>query len=190
MHIASIKYCDCANGPGLRTSVFVSGCNNHCKGCFNEIAWDFDYGEFYTPRVAMRIIDSLKETQVQGITILGGEPLDVLNQSDVSDLMGAVRYHFGNTKDIWLYTGYKFNSIPVTAFTRYILDDVDAIVDGPYIEEERDISLKFRGSRNQRIINVKETLNRDFEDDIITSNSTIIKKFLEEEREPVEYVYV
>ena len=158
MHYGSIKICDCANGPGMRTSLFVSGCPHHCKGCFNEVTWDYDYGEEFTNKTISYILESLYEPNVQGLSILGGEPLDSRNQEDVASLIIKLRMFFGEGRDIWLYTGYTWENLPVTEDLDYILKYVNVIVDGPFIEAEKDISLKFRGSRNQRIIDVKKTL--------------------------------
>lgn len=171
MNYGSIKYCDTANGPGLRTSVFVSGCPHHCKGCFNEATWDYDYGKPYTLITFKYILDSLKEPNIQGLSILGGEPLDPKNQEYVWDMVMAVnhynQFHQDNRRDIWLYTGYTWETIPTVTktygnttinITKELLSRVDVVVDGPFIEAEKDISLQFRGSRNQRIIDVQKTL--------------------------------
>ena len=160
MNYAEIKPVDIANGPGVRVSLFVSGCNHHCKGCFNSIAWDFNYGKPFTDEVIDKIIDYLKPDYITGITFLGGEPLDPKNQYDVSKMINEVRKVYGEKKSIWLYTGYLLgNSIPhIVYITSYILKNIDVIVDGPFIEKKKNLSLRFRGSENQRIIDMKKTI--------------------------------
>lgn len=164
MNYAEIKPVDIANGPGVRVSIFVSGCRHHCKGCFNSIAWDFDYGKPFTNEVVDHIIDLLKPDYIKGITILGGEPLDQNNQYSVSKLIFRIRQVYGNTKSIWVYTGYVLgDNIPTVdrynCCTSYehILNNIDVLVDGPFIEEKKNLSLRFKGSENQRIIDMKKT---------------------------------
>lgn len=157
MHYGTIKTYDIANGPGCRVSLFVSGCRNHCKGCFQPETWDFEYGQPFTNKAALEIIDALAKPGIQGLSILGGEPLEPENQKDVYYMMHLVKFYKGSM-DIWLYTGYIYdNNIPKTAFTQYILETVDILVDGPFIKSQKDISLQFRGSRNQRIIDMAKT---------------------------------
>lgn len=155
MNYAAIKYYDISNGLGVRTSVFVSGCRHHCKGCFNEIAWDFGYGETFTDSVIEKILDSVENDRISGISILGGEPLDSRNQGDVAKLINRFRDRFGRRKTIWLYTGYVFEDVRIN---KDIFYGVDVIVDGPFVEELKDITLKFRGSSNQRIIDMNRTI--------------------------------
>ena len=164
MNYADIKLCDAANGPGIRISLFVSGCTHRCKGCFNEVAWDFNYGKPFTDAEIDFIIESLAPAHITGLTILGGEPMDPKNQPGILPLLRKVREVYGNNKSIWIFTGYLFdrdilgrmiNELP---HTREILDLVDVFMDGPYIEELKDLSAYFRGSSNQRGILVRETM--------------------------------
>lgn len=176
MNYAEIKYNDIANGVGVRTSLFVSGCSHHCKGCFNEIAWDYNYGEEFTNDILDNILNSLKPDYIAGLSILGGEPLDPKNAFDVALITMAVKNHYPE-KDIWLYTGYNFDDIyklyqdiiNISVFPRHncrqyafylslILNSIDVLVDGKFEEDKKDITLKFRGSSNQRIIDVKQSL--------------------------------
>ena len=158
MYYGNIKYYDISNGDGVRTSLFVSGCNHHCKGCFNEVAWDFDYGKEFSYNTLKEILDSLKPDYIAGLSILGGEPLDYKNINVVSTVVGIVRKSFPN-KSIWVYTGYTYEDLLErnNLFTSLILNDIDVLVDGKFIEELKDISLKFRGSSNQRIIDMNKT---------------------------------
>lgn len=155
---APFRTCDCANGPGIRVSLFVSGCRNKCPGCFNVEAQDFHHGEPFTEEVLDKIIEALKPDHITGLTILGGEPMDETNQWTVLPIVERVREVFGSKKTIWIYTGYVMETDLMqggkahTAVTHNILDLIDVLVDGPFIEELKDISLKFRGSSNQRII--------------------------------------
>lgn len=162
MKYANIKYCDIANGPGVRTSLFVSGCNHRCPGCFNEIAWDFNYGKEFTEDTIKNIIDSLKDGFVKGLTLLGGEPLDPKNQRCVLELIKEVRNVYNNTKSIWCYTGYLYEDLlGKTEYINEILNNIDVLVDGPFILDKKKITLVFTGSSNQRIIDMKETLKND-----------------------------
>lgn len=158
MYYGNIKYYDISNGDGVRTSLFVSGCNHHCKGCFNEVAWDFDYGKEFSYNTLKEILDSLKPDYIAGLSILGGEPLDYKNINAVSTIVEVVRKSFPN-KSIWVYTGYTYEELLErnNLFTSLILNKIDVLVDGKFIEELKDISLKFRGSSNQRIIDINKT---------------------------------
>lgn len=164
MNYADIKQCDAANGPGIRISLFVSGCTHHCKNCFNEEAWDFNYGKPFTSEEIDKIIDYLAPSYVTGLTLLGGEPMEPANQAGILPLLLKVREVYGDTKTIWLYTGYLFDrdilgrmaeQVPET---RQILSCLDVIMDGPFVEEQKDLGAYFRGSSNQRAILVQETL--------------------------------
>lgn len=150
MNYADIKYVDVANGIGVRVSLFVSGCNHKCKGCFNSEAWDFNYGKKFTLKTQNEISDMLSKTYIKGLSVLGGEPL----QQDKTLLL-FLKYvkKLLPQKDIWLYTGYVYEEIK----DREELNYVDVLVDGPFIEEKKSVNLKYRGSENQRIIDVKET---------------------------------
>lgn len=163
MNYAKIKYNDIANGPGIRTSLFVSGCTHHCKNCFNEIAWDFQYGEEFCKEVQDAIIESLKPYYVSGLTLLGGEPMEYQNQVALVHFIRRVRKECPD-KSIWCYTGYLFDKqiceemIPKWDVTRELMGYFDVMVDGRYVEELHDISLLFRGSSNQRLIDVPRSL--------------------------------
>lgn len=160
MNYGNIKNCDIANGPGVRVSLFVSGCRHHCKGCFNPETWSFDYGEPFTSETEERILELLKPDYIQGFTVLGGEPFEPENQPAIMKLLKKIREHYPR-KDIWCYTGYLYDVdlIPggrvFTDVTQEMLSCIDVIVDGEFIESEKDISLQFRGSRNQRILHIK-----------------------------------
>lgn len=160
MNYGKINRCDIANGPGVRVSLFVSGCRNHCKGCFNPETWNFDYGQSFGIYTMNYILEALGKNFVDGFTILGGDPFEPENQFVVVDILSKVRDVYPYM-DIWVYTGYLYDVDLVpggkvwTEVTDEILSYIDTLVDGPFIEEEKDITLQFRGSRNQRIITFK-----------------------------------
>ena len=163
MNYANIKYYDIANGDGLRTSLFVSGCKNHCKGCFNQCAWDFLYGSKYTNEVQNMILDSIEPDRIRGLSILGGDPMEIENQPDVLNLILEFRKRFQDRKDIWLWTGYLIDKDFQEGCRRFlpnvtnnILSNIDVIIDGPFIESQKNLSLKYRGSENQRVIYLKK----------------------------------
>lgn len=164
MNYADIKLYDAANGPGIRVSLFVSGCTHRCKGCFNEEAWDFFYGNPYTQEQTDYIIKQLAPSYISGLTILGGEPMDPANQPGILPLLQEVRRVYKDTKSIWLFTGYLFdrdilgNMAERLPYTKEILSYIDVIMDGPYVEEKKDLGAYFRGSSNQRSILVQESL--------------------------------
>jgi len=164
MNYATIKDTDIANGEGIRISLFVSGCTHHCKNCFNKETWDFDYGNEFTQQVQDQIIDMLKPNYINGLTLLGGEPMEPQNQKGLLPFIKKVKQIFGDTKSIWCYTGYIFDKDlkpdgrAYTQITDELLNNFDVMVDGPFVESLKDISLKFRGSSNQRIIDVKQSL--------------------------------
>ena len=165
MKYANIKYFDVANGEGIRTSLFVSGCTHHCKGCFNEVAWDFQYGQDFTEEVENKIIDSLKPYYIAGLTLLGGEPMEKANQKGLVNLVKKVKQIYPE-KTIWCFTGYLFEDLldggkQRTEYTEQLLNNIDVIVDGKFIEELKDLTLKFKGSSNQRTINVPESLKQN-----------------------------
>lgn len=149
----NIKYCDIANGIGIRTSVFISGCTHHCKNCFNPETWDFTYGELLTPNVITKIIDSADPDYIDGITLLGGDPLCGDDNRCVSHTLCHMFKLKHPNKTVWLYTGYLYDQIKDLP----VMDHVDVLVDGPFIEEKKNLMLKFRGSENQRLIDVKES---------------------------------
>lgn len=159
MNVANIKYYDIANGDGIRTSLFVSGCKNRCKGCFNECAWSFDYGELYTEEIQNKILTSIESPMIKGLSILGGDPMELENQPDVLNLILAFRQKFGHTHDIWLWSGYLYDKDLCVSGRRYIdnitnkiLDNIDVLIDGPFIEAKKNLMLPYRGSENQRVI--------------------------------------
>jgi anaerobic ribonucleoside-triphosphate reductase activating protein len=162
MHIGEILTSDCANGIGVRVTVFVSGCTIHCKGCFNAMTWDFDYGSPYDEQTEQRIIDELKKYQYRGLTILGGEPFEPSNQEVLVGLIRRVRKECPD-RDIWMYSGFTYDEDLVPGGKRYtevtdeILDNIDVLVDGPFVLEKRNLMLRFRGSENQRILDMKKT---------------------------------
>jgi len=157
MKISEIKNLDVANGDGVRTSVFVSGCTHRCKGCFNKVAWDFNYGQELTKELIESIIKSCEQEQISGLSILGGEPLEKENQKGVFELIKAFRDRFKDTKDIWLWTGYMFGTdIPNTENTNYILNNINYLIDGEYIDSLRNLNLKYRGSSNQRVLKLRK----------------------------------
>ena len=162
MNIAEIICADAANGTGIRLSIFVSGCLNHCKGCFQPETWDFHYGKPFTPEIEEFIIAELSKPYYEGLTILGGEPFEMQNQPEVLKLIQRVKQETPD-KTIWMYNGYTYDRdlIPggcrYTEYTDKILDMIDILVDGRFIEEKKNINLNFRGSENQRIIEMPET---------------------------------
>lgn len=168
MNYAAIKNNDIANGDGVRVSLFVSGCSHHCKGCFNKETWDFNYGEPFTTEIENQIIEMLKAEHIKGLTILGGEPMEVPNQQALLPFLQRIRKEFGSKKDIWCYTGYTLETDLLSPSrvnvkeTQPLLSLIDVLVDGEFIEEKKDISLKFRGSSNQRIIDLSSTLKMGF----------------------------
>lgn len=159
MNYAEIKYYDIANGDGVRTSLFVSGCNHKCENCFNKIAWDFDYGDKYTDEIENKIIESLKPLYISGLSVLGGEPLDPKNIETVKKLLKRVKKDIN--KSIWVYSGYTYEQLCEMYKDDDIFEYIDVLVDGRFIEELKDITLKFRGSSNQRVIDMKKTLNNN-----------------------------
>ena len=162
MNIGEILTADSANGVGIRVSVFVSGCTNHCKGCFQPETWDFDYGQEYTQETEDYIIEELSKSYYDGLTILGGEPFEPSNQREVVKLIRRVIKELPE-KNIWMYTGFTYDKDLVPGGCRHIectdeiLDSIDILVDGRFVLEQRNICLNFRGSENQRIICMKET---------------------------------
>ena len=163
MNYATIKPRDIANGPGVRVSLFVSGCTHHCKGCFNEIAWDFDYGQPFTQETIDSILEMMEPSFVKGITLLGGEPFEPQNQKPIVELLRKIKRKYPE-KSIWAFSGYLFDRdilagrLGDPAVTREYLSYLDVLVDGPFIESKKNLSLRFRGSENQRIIDVKQSL--------------------------------
>lgn len=163
MNYADIKRIDTANGPGVRVSLFVSGCTHHCKGCFNEVTWDFNYGKPFTENEIDEIIEYLDKDYIKGLTILGGEPFEYQNQKGLLPLLRKVREVFPE-KSIWCFSGYLFDKQIVGEMcqkweeTKEMLSYLDVLVDGRFIQERKNLSLRFRGSDNQRIILVQKSL--------------------------------
>jgi len=172
VNYASIRTCDIANGEGVRVTLFVSGCTHRCKGCFNPDQWDFDYGEPFTRETEDEILKDLEPDFISGLSILGGEPMEPSNQQVLVPFLRRFREKFGDTKTLWVYTGCvveelkggkveKWNGGIVhesrwrTDVTDEFLSFVDVLVDGPFVEELKDISLPFRGSSNQRILRLR-----------------------------------
>ena len=162
MQYAQINTYDIANGPGLRTSLFVQGCPIHCKGCFNQETWDFNGGKYFSGRIMQQLLSSMDE-HTSGLSILGGEPLALQNSMYVRYICLTMRQTFGSNKTIWLWTGYPWESIKWMEIMKYL----DVVVAGPFIEEQKDYSLPYCGSRNQQVIDVQASLK---------SNSIVLYK--------------
>jgi len=167
MNYANIHMFDVANGPGCRTSLFVSGCTHHCKGCFNSMTWDFSYGNPFTKEVQDQLIEDSQPDYIDGFTILGGEPMEVQNQAALRPFLERIKEELPD-KTIWIYSGYTYEELTDTNNTRCHSDDTDAIlsiidvlVDGEFQIDKKNISLKFRGSSNQRVIDVPATRSRE-----------------------------
>lgn len=163
MNYATIKNCDIANGPGVRISLFVSGCTHHCKGCFNEVAWDFDYGTPFTQETIDKILDMMRPGYIRGLTLLGGEPFEPQNQGPIVELLRQIKEKMPE-KSIWAFSGYLFDRDILSGrlgdwkVTQEYLSYLDVLVDGPFVEAKKNLSLRFRGSENQRIIDVPASL--------------------------------
>ena len=166
MNYATIKKRDIANGVGVRVSLFVSGCTHHCKNCFNKETWDFDYGEVSTKETENLILEYLSPQFVNGLSLLGGEPFEPTNQKELVSLLRKVKEKYPQ-KDVWCYTGYLFDkellgdSRARCEYTDEMLSYIDVLVDGRFVEEKKDITLQFRGSSNQRVIDVKKSLSQN-----------------------------
>ena len=163
MNYASIKDCDIANGPGVRVTLFVSGCTHHCKGCFNQEAWDFNYGQPFTQETIDQILNILKPSYVRGLTLLGGEPFEPQNQGPIVELLRQIKAVYPE-KSIWAFSGFLFDRDILSGrlgdweTTKEYLSYLDVLVDGPFVEAKRDLMLRFRGSSNQRLIDVPKSL--------------------------------
>lgn len=158
MNYSGIIFDDIANGIGIRTSLFVSGCRNNCPGCFNKEQQNFNYGEEFTDEIIDKILDSVDDASCAGISILGGDPMEPENAIEVKKLVDKFHKRYGTSKTIWLYTGYNFEDILETYdIRRELLLSVDMVVDGLFIESLKDITLRFKGSSNQRIIDINAT---------------------------------
>ena len=164
MHYAEVKYFDVANGPGIRVSLFASGCPHACPGCFNEIAWNYEYGEKYTEEVEEKILKAVSKAEIQGLSLLGGEPLYPANLRALLPLLRKMKERLPK-KDIWCYSGYTYEELlSREGEEKKELDELftylTVLVDGRFIEAEKDITLLFRGSKNQRLILVEESRRR------------------------------
>lgn len=161
MNYGAIKKCDIANGVGVRTVLFVSGCTHHCKGCFQPKTWNFDYGERYTKETEDEIIESLRPDYVDGITLLGGEPFEPENQRELVKLLRRIKKELPQ-KTVWSFSGFTYEELTgdsraVCEVTNEMLSMLDVLVDGEFVEAKRNISLRFRGSENQRLIDMNKT---------------------------------
>ena len=155
MNYHNIYYCDMLNGSGIRVTLWVAGCTHRCKNCQNPITWDSDGGIIFDDKAMNEILKALNYDYISGLTLSGGDPLHPSNRDEILNICKVVKQNFPQ-KNIWMYTGYTFEEIQESP----ILQHIDILVDGPYIEEQRDITLPFRGSKNQRLIDVKETLKQ------------------------------
>lgn len=166
MKYATIKEIDVANGPGIRVSLFVSGCTHHCKGCFNPETWNFNYGDDFTPEVEDRILEAMKPAYIKGFSLLGGEPFEPQNQEALLPFLRRVKAVYPD-KTIWCYSGYDFEKDMLTGnlgaweVTHEMLTLIDVLVDGEFVLEKKNPNLRFRGSENQRVIRVADSLNSD-----------------------------
>lgn len=156
MNYGAIKNLDIANGPGCRVSLFVSGCRNRCKGCFQPETWDFSHGKEFTSETLRELLEMLENPRIKGLCILGGDPFEWENRDVVLDICKAVRSRFGDTKTIWMWTGYDF--IDDELLDLPVMKYIDVLVDGPFIEEQKNLNLFYRGSSNQRVIDVQRSL--------------------------------
>ncbi|MCD8353885.1 MAG: anaerobic ribonucleoside-triphosphate reductase activating protein [Clostridiales bacterium] len=166
MNYAAIKTHDIANGPGVRVSLFVSGCTHHCEGCFNPETWDFHYGQPYTAETEQEILDACDKPYIRGLSLLGGEPFEPANQKALLPLLRQFRERFPD-KTVWCYSGYNYELDMLTgqlgdwAVTKEMLSLLDVLVDGEFVLDQKDLNLRFRGSANQRIIDVPRSLEHD-----------------------------
>ncbi len=164
MNYCALRTCDVANGPGMRVTLFVSGCTNHCPGCFQPETWDFDYGQPFTAETQAHILDLLAPEYISGLTLLGGDPFEPSNQRALLPLLQAVKAQYPR-KTVWAFTGFLLDdelqrdgSHPRCEVTDEMLTYIDILVDGRFIEAQKDVRLKFKGSANQRTIDVPKTL--------------------------------
>ena len=153
MRYGKIEYADTQNGPGIRVTVFVSGCRINCPGCFNKTAQNFKFGEYFTQETVLKIVDAVDNEYISGLSILGGEPFDLKNINEVRSLVSQFRNRFGN-KTLYIWTGYTLEQLQerFCPSTKYLLSEIDVLIDGPFVEELKDVSLKWRGSSNQRVL--------------------------------------
>ena len=156
MRYEQIRKFDVTNGPGIRTSLFVTGCSNNCPGCFNKELQNFNYGTLWTKEREDEFISYVQNPQIVGVSILGGDPMEQTMDDSLVSLLNRIRVE--TEKDIWLWSGYTFDEIINNEKMREILGYVDVLIDGRFIMAERNIKLKYRGSKNQRVIDVKKSL--------------------------------
>lgn len=154
MRYGQIRKYDIANGPGIRTSIFVTGCSLNCKNCFNKDYQNKNFGDLWTDQTTKQIITYLSQNEITGLTILGGEPFE--NTIDLIPIVQTIKKHIN--KPIWIYSGYTFETLIKNPISKTLLNEIDILVDGPFIENKKDLKLQFRGSSNQRIIDVKKSL--------------------------------
>ena len=154
MNYGQIRKYDVANGEGIRTSIFVTGCNHHCKGCFNEEYQDFDFGDQWTDKETREVIEDLKLPEVSGLTLIGGEPME--HPKELKEIVEKIKSEVDKT--IWIYSGFTYEKILEDEEKLALLKECDILVDGLFIEKELDLSLRFRGSRNQRVIDIQKSL--------------------------------
>ena len=155
MNYHNIYHCDMLNGNGLRVTLWVAGCEHHCANCHNPATWDINSGIPFDVAAMNELLDALNQDYISGLTLSGGDPMHIDNREEILRICDVVKQKFPK-KNIWMYTGYTFEEIQDSPILQYI----DVLVDGPYIEEQRDITMKFAGSKNQRLISVKETLKQ------------------------------
>ena len=183
MNYANIKYYDISNGPGVRTSLFVSGCTHHCPGCFNEIAWDFNYGSPFTKEVWNQIFAASQPDYIAGLSLLGGEPMEPANQRELLPFVRNFKALYPN-KTVWCYSGYTLEQLLGQEVSRcrcevtdQLLALIDVLVDGPFVQAQYDISLRFRGSSNQRLLDLPKSLAQGrpvlWEDEPVFSTHTM-----------------
>lgn len=162
MYYGEIKNCDIANGEGVRVTLFVSGCTNHCPGCFQPQTWDFTYGRPFTAQTEKTILEMLAPGYINGLTLLGGEPFEPENQRELLPFLKKVRAAYPD-KTVWCFTGFTLDKLTDPAFPKHceatqpMLDLIDVLVDGPFVQEKKNLALRFRGSENQRLIDLKTT---------------------------------
>ncbi len=165
MYYGAADTCDVANGIGVRVTIFVSGCTNRCKGCFQPETWAFDYGNLYTPEIEEKVLEAVSRSFISGLTLLGGEPFEPENQRVLVGLLRKMRKRFPH-KTVWAYTGFTLENElspggrKFCEVTAEMLSMIDVLVDGRFVQELKNLSLRFRGSENQRIIDLKATLKR------------------------------
>lgn len=160
MKYSTIRALDVANGPGIRVTIFVSGCNHNCRGCFNQELQDFNHGKEWTKQTEEEFINKVRKPQVAGVSILGGEPLEQLMDDDLYNLLSRIKAEMPE-KSVWLWTGDIFEEALKNADKKRIIDFVDVLVDGPFVMEKRNLKLKYRGSENQRVIDVAKSFEAE-----------------------------